>query len=210
MKHRKFIWQVVGLSALLLASVYFFGLALADEDHKSSHKMRPHSGMMGKHHMKGKGIMRPHMSLSPLGMKDELGLNDYQVKALRPVETEYRKTLIRSGADMRVAMIDLCALLDQKSPDRGAISAKLDEISASQKQVMLYRVDTLLKLKDILTPAQYDQFRSRLKAQMGRGIGRRMHGMGGMMGHGMMKEHGYGKGMMDGYGRGEEDKEDDD
>lgn len=209
MKHRRFIWQAVGLIVLLLGSASLLTLAFADEDHKSGHKMRPHSGMMSGHHMKGKGMMRPHMSLSPLGMKDELGLKDNQVKALEPVEKEYRKTLIRSGADIRVAMIDLGALLDQKSPDRGAISAKLDEISASQKQVMLYRVDTLLKLKDILTPAQYEQFRSRLKAQMERGMRRRMHGMGGMMGHGMMKEHGYGKGMMGGYGRGEE-KEDDD
>ncbi len=52
--------------------------------------------------------------------------------------------------------------------------------------MMMYRVDTLLKLKDILTPEQYAQFRSNIKAQMERGMGRRIHGMGGMMGHGKM------------------------
>jgi Spy/CpxP family protein refolding chaperone len=76
-------------------------------------------------------------------------------------------------------MIDLGSLLDQKSPNRGAISAKVDEIGGIRKQMMMYRVDTLLKLKEILTPEQYAQFRSQIKAQMERG-------MGGMMGHGKM------------------------
>ena len=204
MTNRKTVWQVVGLSVLLLGSVSLFGLALADEERESGHERPSHSGMMGESPMKGHGMMRHHTSLSPSGMKEDLGLKDDQLKALEPLESGYRKTLIRSGADIRVAMIDLGSLFDQKSPDKGAISAKVDEISALQKQVMMFRVDTLLKLKDILTPTQYDQFRDRLKAQMERGMGRRMHGMGGMMG-----EHGYGKGMMGGYGDGEEKEKDD-
>lgn len=184
MTNKQSVWQVLGLSVLLLGSVSFIGLALADEEGESGHRMPHQSGMMG-----GSGMKGYHMSLSPLAMKDELGLKEDQVKAIEPLETDYRKTTIKSGADIRVAMIDLGSLLDQKTPNRSAISAKVDEISGFQKQMMMYRVDTLLKLKGILTPEQYAQFRSQIKAQMERGMGRRMHGMGGMMGHGKMGEY---------------------
>ena len=196
---KTYVWQVVGLIGLFVGSISLVSVAIADEDRESGYAKRHHSGMVGKHPGKGPGMRQSYMSLSPLGMKEELGLNDDQVKALQPIETDYRKSLIKNGANLRVAMIDLGSLLDQQSPERGAISFKVDEISTVQKNLMMYRVDTLLKLKDILTPEQYDQFRSRLKAQMESGMGRRMHGMGGMIGHGMMERHGYGK-----------DKDDDD
>jgi Spy/CpxP family protein refolding chaperone len=189
MTNQQSVWQVLGLSVLLLGSVSFIGLALADEEGKSGHRMPHQSGMMGGSGMKGQGMMRHHMSLSPLAMKDELGLKEDQVKAIEPLETDYRKTAIKSGADIRIAMIDLGSLLDQKSPNRSAISAKVDEINGLQKQMMMYRIDTLLKLKEILTPEQYAQFRSQIKSQMERGMGRRMHGMGGMMGHGKKGEY---------------------
>ena len=188
------VCQALGFSVILLGSMSFIGLALADEEGESGHRMPPHSGMMGGAGMKGHGMMRPHMSLSPLGMKDELGLKEGQVKAIQPLETDYRKHAIKSRADVRVAMIDLGSLLDQKSPNRSAISAKVDEISGLRKEMMMYRVDTLLKLRDILTPEQYAQFRDKIKSQMDRGMGPGMHGMGGMMGHGEMGEYEGGKG----------------
>jgi len=194
MINKQSMWQVLGFSVLLLGSVSFIGLALAEEESGSGQGMPHHSGMMGESGMKGHGNMPPHMSLSPLAMKDELGLKDDQVKAIEPLEMDYRKHAIKSRADVRVAMIDLGSLLDQKSPNRSAISSKVDEISGIRKQMMMYRVDTLLQLKEILTPEQYAQFRSKIKAQMERGMGGRMHGMGGMMGHGKMGEYDRGKG----------------
>lgn len=179
-------WQVLGFSVLLLGSASFTGLALAENESESTHKMPHHSGMMGGSGMKGHGKMPPHMSLSPLAMKDELGLKDDQVKAIEPLETDYRKHAIKSRADVRVAMVDLGSLLDQKSPDRSAISSKVDEISSIRKRMMMYRVDTLLKLKEILTPEQYAQFRSKIKTQMERGMGGGMHGM---RGHGKMGDY---------------------
>ncbi|UCE63344.1 MAG: Spy/CpxP family protein refolding chaperone [Nitrospirota bacterium] len=193
MTNKQSIWRVLGFSVLLMGSVSFIGLALADDEGGSSSGMPHHSGMMGGAGSKGHGMMPGHMSLSPLAMKDELGLKEDQIKAIEPLEMDYRKHGIKSRADVRVAMIDLGSLLDQKNPDRSAISAKVDEISGIRKQMMMYRVDTLLKLKEILTPEQYAQFRSKIKAQMERGMGRRMHGMGGTMGHGKMGEYDRGK-----------------
>lgn len=40
------------------------------------------------------------------------------------------------------------------------------KISLLQKKMMMYRVEVLLQVKDVLSPEQYEQFRSRLRAQM--------------------------------------------
>ncbi|MCA9472622.1 MAG: Spy/CpxP family protein refolding chaperone [Nitrospirales bacterium] len=192
------IWARQGTTLLVLLTMVCLsgGLVFGDEGHR-------HSGMMERHQGSGHGGMKHHGSLSPLGMQRELGLTEDQIKALAPVETGYRKTMIKNGADLRVAMIDLGTLLDQKETDRAAIAKKVDEIGGLQKQFMLYRVDTLLKLKEILTPDQYQQFRDRLKKQMSLGSGG-MHGMADMKGHGSMGKHGYGQGHSEGYSHGKD------
>ena len=128
------------------------------------HGKRPHAGMgYGEGDHEG---MEHHGGLSPLGMKEELGLSAEQVTRLRPLELDYRKTMIQKGADLRVAMVDMGTLMDAKQTDMAAITGKVDEISLLQKKMMMYRVDVLLQVKAVLTPAQYEQFRSRLRAQM--------------------------------------------
>ena len=189
MASRKYVWQSLGIGILLLGSVLVCGLAFADEDHQSEQKMPHHSDMMGGHPMKGHGTGHGYESFSPLAMKEKLGLNEDQIKQLEAMDSDYRKISIKNRADRRVAMIDLGSLLDQKNPDRSAIAAKVDEISNLKKQMMMYRIDSLLKLKQVLTPEQYDTVRARMKARMEGGKGYRMHGMGGMMGHGKMGDY---------------------
>ena len=200
MCHRKLnytTYTMMGLLFILIGSLGLTGPTMADEGHHGHDKegMMPHSKMMEGRHMPGHHeMMKHHKSMSPLAMKEELGLNEGQVKALEPLEADYRKTSIKNHADLRMAMIDLNALLEQKTPHKNAISKKVDEIGAIQKKLMLYRVDTMLKLKDILTPTQYDQFRAEIKERMEHGWKRKMdHGSKGY------KKHG--EGMMDGHGK---------
>lgn len=171
---------------VIVALLCLPGIALADEREgkERDEETYSRSGMMGEHRMMGHQMMRRgHMSFSPIAMKEQLGLSQEQVDALQPLETDYRKFGIKKGADIRISMIDLGSLLDHKEPDKGDLKKKVDEITGIQRDLMMYRVETLLKLKKILTPVQYTQFRTMIKKQMGRG-GRmgRMHGMGGMMG----------------------------
>ncbi|GJL59171.1 MAG: hypothetical protein NPIRA03_20280 [Nitrospirales bacterium] len=147
------------------------------------HGKQPHAGMeYGTSNHKG---MEHHGGLSPLGMKKELGLSEDQVTRLRPLELDYRKTMIRSGADLRVAMVDLGTLMDAKQVDMAAINGKVDELSLLQKNMMMYRVGIYLKVREILLPVQYEQFRARLREHM-EGMG--FHG--GEM-HERQKHHGH-------------------
>lgn len=159
---------------------------------RDPHGTPSHPGMAyGDGHDEG---MAHHGGLSPLAMKEQLGLSEDQVSRLRPIEMDYRKTMIQNGADLRVAMIDLGTLMDAKQTDMKAISGKVDEIGLLQKNMMMYRVEVFLKVKDVLTPAQYEQFRSRLRAQM---EGMSHHGgevKEGMSPHGAYPGHPHGYG----------------
>ena len=164
-------------------------------------KGMPHMGMgHGEPH---EGMEGHHGGLSPLSMKTELGLSEQQEAQLRPLEMGYRKAMIQNGADLRIAMMDMGALLDAKSPDKAAINSKVDEIGTLQKKMMQYRVDVLLQVKGILNPDQYATFREKLRQRM-EGLSHHSGGMSeGMQGHGAysgnhhgQEEHGYGeKGM---------------
>ncbi|HSF09251.1 MAG TPA: Spy/CpxP family protein refolding chaperone [Nitrospirales bacterium] len=127
------------------------------------HGKQPHAGMGYEKSAQG---MEHHGGLSPLDMKEELGLSEDQVARLRPLELDYRKTMIQNGADLRVAMVDMGTLMDAKQADMAAITRKVDEISLLQKNMMMYRVGVYFKVKEVLTPVQYEQFRSRLREHM--------------------------------------------
>jgi len=153
---------------------------------ESGNERYPHGGMphmgMGERgeyeNMEGH-----HGGMSPLSMKEELGLSDEQVAQMRPLEMDYRKAMIQNGADLRVAMVDLGSLLDAKNPDRASIDAKVDEIGTLQKKMMRFRVDVLLQVKEILTSDQYAKFRHKLRQRM-EGLSHHLGGMpGNMEGH---------------------------
>ena len=196
MRNRQWTYLMMGLVFMFIGSFGPIGPAMADDGHgQYTEGTTHHSEMMEGRQMPGHHeMMEHHKSMSPLAMKKELGLNEEQVKALEPLESDYRKTSIKNHADLRIAMIDLNALLEQKTPDKNAISKKVDEIGTIQKNLMLYRVDTMLKLKDILTPTQYDQFRAEIKERM-------EHGWKGKMDHGSKGYPKHGKDMMEGHGK---------
>ena len=188
---------------VMVALLFLPALGLGNEGYGTMHhggKMyggdtHPSSDMMG-HGMKHGMKRHHHHSFSPLALKDELKLSPDQVQALEPVERDYRKTMIRKGADIQVAFIELGELLDQKTPDVNQLKQKVDEIENLRGGLMMFRIQALLKLKEILSQAQYDTFRSMLREEIEESGHSRHGGMSGMMG-GM----GYG-GRMGGHGRG--------
>ena len=186
----KNIMMVTGFVALVTGATGFLAWADSGTGH-DPHGKPPHSGMGYGGGGEDEG-MGHHGGLSPLAMKESLGLSDDQVNRLRPLEIEYRKMMIQNGADLGVAMVDLGTLLDAKHNEMEAITGKVDEIGQLQKKMMMYRVNVFLKVKEVLSPAQYEQFRSRLRAQM---EGLSHHGgemPEGMKGHGGYPEKPHG------------------
>ena len=113
------------------------------------------------------------------------GISDEQAAKIRKQELDFRKTEIRGRADLEVKRIDLKALLAADTPDRGAINAKLQEISAAQLSLQKSSVDYRLSMRDAITPEQREKLRqlmrNRWQRDGGRG-GRQGEGRGGQRG----------------------------
>lgn len=197
MKNLKLTGAVAGLLGILGCAGALVWADSPKGHHHYGEMSHPGMGYEEGH----EGMPGHHGSMSPIQMKEELGLSDEQVSKLRPLEKSYRKMLIQNEADVQVAMVDLGTLLDTKSPDKQAIEAKVDDIMAVQKKMMMFRVESLLDIKEVLNPEQYAKFQDRLRKRM-EGISHHSGGMqDGLEGHGQYpgkhhgKESGSGTGM---------------
>ncbi len=120
---------------------------------------------------------------------EKLGLSEKQKTDIGALRTEMEKTMVGIDAKIKLARIDLKALVAADSPDQGAIEGKLKEINDLQFQAKKAHVDHLFAVFALLTPEQKKTF----KDQMMRGLaGGGMHPMmRRFQGHrpGMMQEN---------------------
>src|SRR5271170_1425371 len=83
--------------------------------------------------------------LNDPAIRQQVGITDEQAATFRKQELDFRKTEIRGRADLDVQRLDLKALLAADKPDRSAINAKLQEISAAQLSLQKSSVDYRLR-----------------------------------------------------------------
>lgn len=149
-------------------------------------------GMMGRGgmhegHEGREGRMMSHegpLITIMLEHSQDLGLNPEQEKKLRDLRTEFSKESVRRTADIRVAQIELNALLEQDQWDVAKIEPKVKQIATLQGDLRVARIKTLAAGRAVLTTQQVEKL-MHVGHQM-RGMGR-PGGMGsGMMGPGMM------------------------
>jgi Spy/CpxP family protein refolding chaperone len=124
--------------------------------------------------------------LNDPSIRQQVGITDEQAATIRKQELDFRKTEIRGRADLEVRRVDLNALLAADKPDRAAINAKLQEISAAQLSLQKSSIDYRLSMRDAITPAQREKLRQlmRDRRQRGGGPGRAGRQGGGRRGPG--------------------------
>jgi Spy/CpxP family protein refolding chaperone len=109
--------------------------------------------------------------LNDPSIRQQVGITDEQAATIRKQELDFRKTEIRGRADLDVKRIDLKDLLAADKPDRAAINAKLQEISAAQLSLQKSSIDYRLSMRDAITPAQRDKLRQVMRDRWQRGGG---------------------------------------
>jgi Spy/CpxP family protein refolding chaperone len=105
-----------------------------------------------------------------LERSQDLGLSADQQKKLRDLRTAFAKESTRKGAEIRVAEIDLDALLEQDRWDLAKIEAQVKQIAALQGDLRLARIKTIESGRALLTPEQLEKLKQ---------VGHRMGPMGG-------------------------------
>lgn len=109
-------------------------------------------------------------------MEEELMLTDEQKESFHRLRLDYDKMVVKKTADVRTAEVDLATLLGKDEPDRQAIKEQVKTIGAIKEDMMMARIDSLLKLRGVLTEDQYGKFREILHQRMNQGEGHSPHG----------------------------------
>ena len=139
--------------------------------------MRGGGGMMTPGH-RMMGHEGPLLTMM-LHHSQDLGLSPDQEKKLRDLRTEFAKESVRRTAEIRVAQIELDALLEQEQWAVAQIEPKVKQITALEGDLRVARLKTLAAGRALLTPEQLEKLKQ---------VGHHMRSMGGPdgMGHGMM------------------------
>jgi Spy/CpxP family protein refolding chaperone len=145
----------------------------SDKDHGGWDHRHGGFGRDGRRGRRHSGFAR---LLNDPSIRQQVGITDEQAATIRKQQLDFRKTEIRGRADVEVKRIELKDLLAADKPDRAAINAKLQEISAAQLSLQKSSVDYRLSMREAITPAQREKLRQLMREGWqrdgGRGPGR--------------------------------------
>jgi len=109
---------------------------------------------------------RPLISFM-LRHRDELKLTPDQVQRLEGLRADFEREAIRREADLRVAELDLQALLQAEPVDLAKVETKVREIAQLQADLRLARIKVIEQGKAQLTPEQRTTLKTLLAAPRG-------------------------------------------
>jgi Spy/CpxP family protein refolding chaperone len=130
---------------------------------------KDHDGWGHRHGGRGRDGRRGHRQsgfarlLNDPAIRQQVGITDEQAATFRKQELDFRKTEIRGRADAEIRRLELKDLLAAEKPDRAAIDAKLQEISAAQLSLQKSAIDYRLTMRDAITPAQREKLRQLMR-----------------------------------------------
>jgi Spy/CpxP family protein refolding chaperone len=96
---------------------------------------------------------RPLISFM-LRHREKLGLSAEQTRRLEQLRNEFQREAIRSEADLRIAEMDLAALLEAAPVDMGKVETKVREIERLRSDLRISRIRAIEKGKDLLSAEQ--------------------------------------------------------
>jgi Spy/CpxP family protein refolding chaperone len=116
-------------------------------------QMQGHVGPGGR---TGRGMSEPDRPLITIMLhhRSELGLSPEQVSRLEALRGEFSRDAIRRDADIRIAELDLAALLQQEPIDLAKVEPKVREVAQLRADLRIARLRAIEQGKAVLTPEQ--------------------------------------------------------
>jgi Spy/CpxP family protein refolding chaperone len=134
----------------------FRGLATQMGDHLRAHPLTIPGGPPPS------PVERPLITFM-LEHRAELGLGPEQVTRLEGLRSDFARESIRRDADIRIAELDLAALLEREPLDLPKVEAKIREVARLHADLRVERIRTIEQGRAVLTPEQ----RAKLQALLG-------------------------------------------
>jgi hypothetical protein len=181
-------WMVVTVGILCL-----IGASYPSSFAGQGHGQMQHDG----HDQEEQDDHSAHYLKHLLKQAKEIGLTQEQIGKLKALQLEFKRTEARLEADVKIAKLDLQALLEDEKADLGAIQAKVGQLKNSEGACLFAAIKSKHNAMALLTPDQREKDRAHREAMKSEHEGQHGGGMGGM-GHGGMMG-----GMMGGSGHGQ-------
>ena len=188
-------WMVVsGMSAAMLA-----GWVHAEPQMERGWGKRPGpqgaEGMGAEASLEAEGLNSRWLENNPQVIQ-ELGLKTEQLEALKNMRFEVQRKMIDLNASKERASLNQAELMSKENPDETAIMKSVDEVFESQKAIAKLRLQSLLKIRTVLSPEQRIKAKEMLKTQMKKHADRENAGgePGEMMKKRMMERRTSGRG----------------
>jgi len=126
----------------------------------------------------------------------EIGLTPEQVGKLKTMQLDLSRAQVRAEADIKVATLELHALVEDEKADSAAIQAKVDQLKRAEGSLLFTAIKSKRDAMAILTPEQREKehaLRDKMMEKMKGGEDQHTGGMSGMKGGGSKKGGGAGK-----------------
>jgi hypothetical protein len=174
-------WIVVLAGAVCLVAASFLS-SLADEGH---------GNMMHMHGSHDQGEQDEHGAYylqHLLKHGKEIGLSPEQISKLKAMQLDLNRTQARTEADIKIAKLELQAILEDEKVEFSMIQAKVDQLKKAEGALLLAAIKGKRDAKAMLTPDQRAKDRAQLEKMTSGGEGEHRGGMG----HGAMGGSGHG------------------
>lgn len=101
---------------------------------------------------------------------DEMELSEAQIKRLKTIRFEYKKSTIRMRADLDIMELELKQLLHKTDPDRSAVSKKVSAMGELKTKMNKEHILTSLDARSVLTKEQLEKCMSGHGGCCGKGL----------------------------------------
>lgn len=177
-------------AALIVAMTAFPSLAEACHGHMMHGHMQEGHGQGEKEEHGG------HYLKHLLKHAKEIGLTPEQIGKLKAMELDFKRADVRLEADIKVAQLELHALMEDEQADLPAIHAKVEQLKKAEGARLIAAIKSKRNAMAILTSDQKEKDRAHREHMQHEGQGQHgggmMGGMGGMGGGGTMGGGGHG------------------
>ena len=170
-------WIVGVAGAALIMAITMFPV-FADE----SYGMMMHGGHDQDEQEDHNGHHLKHL----LKHAKEIGLTPEQVSKVKAIQLDFKRSEARLEADVKIAKLDLQALMEDEKADLNAIQAKVEQLKKAEGACLFAAIKSKRTATALLTPDQREKDRAVHEQMKSAGDGQHGGGMGGMGRGGMM------------------------
>ena len=143
-----------------------------------------HSMMHGGHDQGAQDDHSAHYLKHLLKHAKEIGLTPEQIGKLKAMQLDFKRAEARLEADIKIAELELHALLEDEQAHFSMIQAKVDQLKKAEGALMLSAMKVEREGMALLTMDQREKDRAHHEQMKGMGQHGGGTGMGGMMGSG--------------------------